>query len=124
MSPAERVGIDLSVELPKAELCLRAEGSVVWKTTSRSGVQDITFCVYGLVLPVTVGMSPEERAVKQNISFDFLFNEKGDLAEDADIPYASIVTNVATVCGVSPVFLVERESDSLHSKLRHRAFDH
>ncbi|VDB95398.1 unnamed protein product [Peniophora sp. CBMAI 1063] len=88
--------IHLSVELPKAELCLRAEGSVIWKTTSRSGVQDITFCIYGLIVPVTVGMTPEERDVKQNISFDFLFNEKPNLAEDANVPYTSIVTNVVT----------------------------
>ena len=94
---------DRAGELPKAELCVRAEGSVVWKTTSRSGVQAITFCVYGLIVPVTVGMSPEERAVKQNISFDFLFNEKADLPLDVDIPYTSIVTDVLTVRGPCPL---------------------
>ena len=84
---------------------------MVWKTTSRSGVQDVTFCVYGLMLSVSVGMSPEERAVKQNVSFDFMFNEKADLPEDADIPYASIVTNVLTVCG--PHSLISEELISL-----------
>ncbi|KZV72291.1 hypothetical protein PENSPDRAFT_649874 [Peniophora sp. CONT] len=88
--------IHLSIELPKAELCLRAEGGVVWKTTARGSVHNITFCVFGVLLPVTIGMTPEERSVKQNVSFDFQFNEKANLSEDADIPYASIVNNVTT----------------------------
>lgn len=89
--------VDLSIELPKAELCLRAEDGVSWKTIARGSAYEIAFCVSGVILPVAIGMTPEERSMKQNISFDFSFKEKADTPDDTEIPYGSFITNICEV---------------------------